>query len=38
MLGSHCQWKLNDGISYAISKYLRIKLGQVVKLPAFNSY
>lgn len=38
MLGSHSQRKLNDGISYAINKYLRIKLGQVVKLPAFNSY
>lgn len=38
MLGSHIQWKLNDEISYAINKYLRIKLGQAANLPAFNSY
>lgn len=37
-LGSHSEWKLNDRMSYAINKYMRIKLGQAVKLPAFNSY
>lgn len=38
MLGTHRQWQLSDGVTYAINKYLRIKLGQVVRLPAFNSY
>lgn len=34
MLGRHRQWKFSDGITYAIKKYLRAKLGQVVRLPA----
>lgn len=38
MFASHNQWKLNDRINYAINKFLRIKLGQVLKLPTFNSY